>query len=379
MKYKIIKSLRHFKLKKPSKLNLDNYKSQNIRLIIKNTKKHQKERKQTQTTKKISSKKFNACGTEGCAIYPSFIQNNDNIPNELRVVKIHFTENTCSKEIENYSQFELYDPFYKYHCRIYNSGNILKDTMPVSIHSDISHLIHNFNKYSSFCYVDLEYAGKSIMDINKDDTLNLSLFQSCFIDFLKNVLTLKNNSHYVVNGDPNGTNICYRFENNTYVIKYIDLTEIEIVDEQFIVNGYKDLVSEQIIRQISSFIGNIGFVFGINTPIQSEMSNYLSSLLNMKMRYGDIVKHIITLLSNSDLFVVYEFEERESPPPRQRKSVYRLDDDEEEESKPFPKMRGLLFDNLETEMVNEDDEEDNSGYKKTKRTSPSKSKMRLNF
>jgi hypothetical protein len=253
------------------------------------TKKNTRNIKHKRVTKKRGLNKkggfkngYYICESEGCAFHPSLITGSYD-----GVTKLYHTEGMYNKEKESYDLFNLVDPEYKYHCKILTTNIITPDELKCKVKSDFREL--NMNK--SYYYIDMEYAGTPIGSIsNEDDILKI---QEAFIQFLINVLNLKtNDDKYIVHGDPHPGNICYKKDNNdNYIIKYIDLTNVEQVSPDTIIQSGSDIM-----RQISSLMGCLRIMFGFSNKIVDQLLPIV--MVAQGRKYVDVLNEILYVLQN---------------------------------------------------------------------------------
>jgi len=248
------------------------------------TKKYNKSMKYKRNINKIGGfKNGYICESEGCIFHPSLINGSHD-----GVTKLYHNERIYNKEKESYDLFDSVDPMYKYHCKIISNGILTPDELRGKVNNDFREL--NMNK--SYYYIDMEYAGKTIGSINnKDDKKNI---KEKFIPFLINVLNLTtNDGKYLVNGDPHLQNICYKKDNNDdYIIKYIDITNVEAVSPDTIIKSGTDIT-----RQFSSLIGGLRIVFGFSNKIVDELLPIVMAAPERK--YVDVLNEIINVLQNA--------------------------------------------------------------------------------
>lgn len=247
--------------------------------------KRREKRRKTMRNKRGGLKNGYICESEGCVFHPSIITNNIN-----QVTKLYNSEKIYQKELSSYTLFTQVDPNYLYHCRVYSNG-LLK---PSEIQEKIGHLNTNlnFNLNNSYYYIDIEYAGETvgkmpISDVTKE-------FKLTFLEFFINVLQLKNTEgHYLVHGDPHAGNICYKnVEPNSYLIRYIDITNVMFVPPDEIIRPSSDIT-----RQFSSLVGNMRHIFGFTNKIVDDLMPIVMSLQGN--RYDEVVNNIIRVLQNN--------------------------------------------------------------------------------
>lgn len=253
----------------------------------KKTKKNKKYRN-IKSKKHINCKKGGfkdgyTCESEGCVFYPSIITNSNN-----SVTKLYNTEQIYNKEITSYGLFDNVDPMYKYHCRIFSTGILTPDELTTKINKDISKL----NKNKSYYYIDMEYAGIPIGSIT--NTVDVDQVKIKLITFMLDVLNLQtNDGQYLVHGDPHSGNICYKIdENNEYIIKYIDITNLELVSPDTEIKPASDIT-----RQFSSLMGTIRNVFGFSNRITDELLPIVMNAPGQK--YASVLNEITMILSNN--------------------------------------------------------------------------------
>jgi len=250
-----------------------------------------------------NDKRIVKCVSEGCVYYPSIIGRND------AVTKLYLNERLYNKELESYRKFTEVDPNYLYHCRVFANGLLKFEEIEVNLGRKASEL--NFGK--DYYYIDIEYAGETIGDANPN--VFTSEFKNKFIDFLINVLKLRNKEgKYLVHGDPHPGNICYKtIDGGKMLIRYIDITTAMFVPPDEVVRS-----NTEIVFQFASLLGCVRTVFGFT----SEIAN---SLLRLNMTitgksYETVVTQFIDILSQGDR---PQETPPETPPPSAKKQRAR--------------------------------------------------------
>lgn len=227
------------------------------------------------------------CESEGCVFYPSIINSHDA---NQSVTKIYKSKKIFDKEVESYKLFDTIDPDYNYHCRILGLGTIhfndFKDKMPGE----------NMFNNTDYNYLDIEYAGKSIIEI--DDNENTSCFKRSLIDFFKAVINLRDrDGSYIIHADPHSGNICYTMNTDTMcpIIKYIDITSVSKINPTEIIEANTDIT-----RQFSSIIGTFALIFNyILNPLVTALSTITKSAPGKQ--YSVVIEEINEILNNVNL------------------------------------------------------------------------------
>lgn len=227
------------------------------------------------------------CESEGCVFYPSLITNSTD-----GVTKLYHSEKLYNTEKNSYSLFDSVDPEYKYHSQIFSFGVL----NPQEIRDKILQPIRDINYNKSYFYIDMEYAGKNIGNIDQIDN-NLA-FQTSFLQFIINVLNLQtqgSQSQYLVHGDPHPGNICYKKDSHgNYIVKYIDITNVGLVNPDTIIASGTDIT-----RQFSSLMGATRIIFGFVNKITDQLLPIVMSAPGRK--YSDVVHDIVDTLNNIHL------------------------------------------------------------------------------
>jgi len=204
---------------------------------------------------------------EGIVIYPSIIPKSDILP-EDSITKIYYRAKYYDIEIQKYRIFDLVDSEHRYHCNVYSHGNNLIPTHYLS--NELKQNIQKIDFEKQYAYIDMEYVGETIGSPNTN-TSNPKL-RKAILEFFIKVLQLQNDEGYLVHGDPHAGNICYKIDTNgEYIIKYIDITQLELVPGNQIITSGND--SYNIRAQFSSLIGTIRHIFGYDNPIANELTN----------------------------------------------------------------------------------------------------------
>lgn len=245
--------------------------------------KRREKTKKTLRVKRGGLKNSHVCESEGCVFHPSIITKSMN-----EVTKLYNSERIYQKELNSYNLFTGIDPSYIYHCRVYSYG-ILE---PSEIQEKIGHLNTSFNLNNSYYYIEIEYAGETVGKIPISDITKE--FKLKFVEFFINVLQLKNSDgNYLVHGDPHAGNICYKkIDPNSYLIRYIDITNVFFVPPDEIIRQSTDIT-----RQFSSLVGNMRHIFGFTNKIVDDLMPIVMSLQGKT--YGEVVNSIIQVLQNN--------------------------------------------------------------------------------
>lgn len=235
---------------------------------------------------------------EGIVIYPSILLNTYD-----SITKIYYREKYYDAEINKYKIFNSIDPEHRYHCNVYSHGKLI----PSHYNSDDNNkLMNELNKNGKkidieYAYIDMEYAGETIGSQNtKKNDPNL---RKAILKFFIEVLQLQDNKgYYLVHGDPHPGNICYKIDNNgNYIIKYIDITQLELVPINHIIispprppaSSLEDyLYNSNINFQFSSIIGTIRHV-------SNEIADELSTITRIGRQYGDVLNDVLLVLDTS--------------------------------------------------------------------------------
>jgi hypothetical protein len=238
-----------------------------------NTKKHRK---------RGGLKNSYVCESEGCVIHPSIISNSSDT-----ITKLYHNEKIYNKEKSSYALFDSVDPTHKYHCQIFSSGLL----EPAVLHSKLKQEIRGLNLNKSYYYIDMEYAGNTLGSITHKD--NIPKIKEAFIRFLIDVLNLRtNDGKYLVHGDPHPGNICYKMDDKgNYIIKYIDITNMDAVSPDTIIKSGSDIT-----RQFASLLGGTRILFGFSNKITDTLLPIVMSAPERK--YEDVLNEIINVLIN---------------------------------------------------------------------------------
>jgi hypothetical protein len=254
------------------------YKSRKIKNIRKS--------KTIRKSKKGGFKDGYTCESEGCIFYPSIITNTYD-----GVTKLYHSERIYNKEKESYNLFEEVDPNFRFHCRIFSSGILTPEQLREKLGREIRE-IRELKEDKSYFYIDMEYAGTPIGSIKDAD--NTPILKEALINFMINVMNLRTKTgEFLVHGDPHAGNICYKKdENGNIIIKYIDITNMELVNPETIIKPSTDIT-----RQFSSLMGTLRNVFGFSNKITNEL---LPVVMNApERRYEDVLGEILIVLSNN--------------------------------------------------------------------------------
>lgn len=232
---------------------------------------------------------FKRCESEGCVIYPSIISTKKvkRIAPQKRVTKIYHTPNLYYNELDKYVLFDTIDQTYSYHPRHYVTGfRIFKPDLQ--------------KKY----YIDFEYVGQNLTEI-KIKNYHLITLVNNYLTFISQILQIKNQSNdYFVNRDIHSGNVCI---NNQHIIKLIDLSNIEFINQNTIFQENTNILS-----QFSCIIGTLRILFLF---LQSEdatlylynmqqlkaLQDYISLQSTQQNQYKLVLKNVLKLLSTMEL------------------------------------------------------------------------------
>lgn len=222
---------------------------------------------------------------EGVVIYPSILSNSYDA-----ITKIYYKKRYYDIEKSKYNIFDSVDPGYKYHSQIYSHGELIPSTY---LSDDLKEKIKKIEVDKPQVYIDMEYAGETLGSIQ--DTSDPKLRKAVLLFFI-DVLQLQNDEGlYLVHGDPHPGNICYKIDSNgDYIIKYIDITQLELNP------GNKEIKSDNdsynIRAQFSSLLGTMRHVFGY---VDNQIANKLSGIEKIGNTYKNVLGQVLRVLHDN--------------------------------------------------------------------------------
>lgn len=248
-------------------------------------------------------------GNNVLVIHPSIIRKEDD-----SITKIYYKPQFFNNEKEKYDIFDSIDRKCKYHSKIYSYGQIILDDHLSSddqlkvlktelINDPKGTYLNDQRTYKikmeeSMYYMDMEYGGKTILDVPVDRELQKKL-----LEFFIGVLQVNSEEGlYLVHGDPHTGNIsCNKDIDGDYIIKYIDISQITLIPSNHIIKRDDKTLSlkendnnYKIRSQFSSMIGTIRTIFGY----QSEIASELSAIERIDREYETVLNEVIDVLQS---------------------------------------------------------------------------------
>jgi hypothetical protein len=261
--------------------------------------------------------------TEGCVFYPNI----DDITDFNTVSKVYTYDHVFQKEMENYDAFDKADPTFQYHCKRINNG-IIQSTDPRL--TNYKKIFRNNN--GEYHYINIQYAGVPMADYLFDNEFK-NKYRNNVCVFFANVLPLTStNGKYIVHADPHVGNVCADENGN---IRYIDLTNVVMVDRNTIITTNDDIG-----REISSMCGILLHMFGYD---DNYYVDNLRSLSEQDISYYSFVEHAIRILMTNTLINLKKTKTPPPPPLRKSRKKHRSYSDSDDEN--FSILPALSFAN----------------------------------